>query len=168
MLKIAKIIATRGLKGELKLYPYTNTPEDIDRISQVYIEGLKEPFKLKTVNLNKNIVFLRLEGIDTIEKAEKLKNLDVYIDEAETLEFLGDDSFFYEDLIGVKVYDEEHHYLGEVVDLRKLPTQETLVIDREGKEWMLPFIDEFIVELDLEEESLIVRLIEGLLDEAGL
>lgn len=168
MLKIAKIIATRGLRGELKLYPYTNTPEDIDRISQIYIEGHKEAFKLKSVNLNKNLVFLSLEGIDTIEKAEKLKNLDVFIDEAETLEFLGDDSFFYKDLIGIRVYDEEEHYLGEVVDLRKLPTQETLVIEREGKEWMLPFIDEFIVDLDWEEGMLKVRLIDGLMDEASL
>lgn len=168
MLKIAKIIATRGLKGELKLYPYTNTPEDMDRISQIYVEGHKEPYQLKTVNLNKNIVFIRLEGIDSIEKAEKLKNLDVYINEAEMLEFLGDDSFFYEDLIGLQVYDEVDRYLGEVVDLRKLPKQETLVIEKDDSEWMLPFIDEFIIELNLEEGLLKVRLIEGLIDEAML
>lgn len=168
MLKIAKIIATKGLKGELKLYPYTNTPEDLDRTSQIYIEGMKEPYELKTVYLNKNVVFIRLQGIDSIEKAEKLKNLDVYIDEAETLEFLGDDSFFYEDLIGIEVYDEDENYLGEVVDLRKLPTQETLVIDKEGREWMLPFIDEFIIDLDFEKGRLTVKLIKGLIDEENL
>lgn len=165
MLKIAKIIATRGLRGELKLYPYTNTPEDLDRISQIYIEGNSEPYKIKSLNLNKNVVFVRLEGVDSIEKAEKLKNLDVFIDEAETLEFLGDDSFFYEDLIGIEVHDEDDKYLGEVVDLRKLPTQETLVIEKEGREWMLPFIDEFILGLDLEEKRLTIKLIEGLIDE---
>lgn len=168
MLKIAKIIATRGLRGELKLYPYTNTPEDLDRISQIYVEGCREPYKLKSLNLNKNLVFAKLEGVDSIEKAENLKNLDVFIDKAETLEFLGNDSFFYEDLIGIEVYDEGDNYLGEVVDLRKLPTQETLVIENEGREWMLPFVDEFILELDTEAGRLKIKLIEGLIDEENL
>lgn len=165
MLKIAKIIATRGLKGELKLYPYTNTPEDLDRISRIYVDGFEQPYNIKDVKLNKNLVLMKLEGIDSIEKAEELKNLDVFIDEAEINEFLGDDSFFYDDLVGVEVYDDKDTYLGEVIDLRKLPTQETLVIEYEGREWMLPFIDEFIIKLDFEANKLTVKVIEGMIED---
>ncbi len=165
MLHIAKVIGTKGLKGHIKLYPYTNMPQDIERVSEVYI-GEKNKYSLSSCKLNKNILVVKLDGIENIEAAEKLKNMDVYIAENEIDAFLGDDTFFYEDLIGFEIKDEEGNVIGKLSEIKRLPKQDVLVIKDSDREWMLPFIDEFITAIDSDNKVIEVKLIKGMYDEA--
>ncbi len=166
MLCIGKIISTRGLKGDVKLYPYTNQPQDLDRVDKIFLgEDEDNPYKIEKLKLAKGLVILKLEGVDSIDQAEDLKNTLVYLDEKSKDLFLGNDSFFFEDLIGAEVFDLDERSLGEVVGIKKLPKHNIFEVDNAGKTWMLPNVKEFVKEIDLENMRLSVDLIEGLYDE---
>lgn len=163
MLCIGKIISTRGLKGELKVYPYTNEPEDLNRIKSVYLdEDINKKLEIEKINFSKGLLFIKFKNIDDIDKAESINNTFIYIDEKEKQNFLGDDSFFYSDIIGSEVYDENNTYLGKVEGVKKLPKQTILVIKNKEHEWLLPNVKEFVKQVDTDKKQIYVKLIEGL------
>ncbi len=166
MLLIGKIIACRGLKGEVKIYPYTNHPEDFSRIKKVYLdEDESKVLTIKKHRINKNLIFAFFEGIDHINQAEELKNREIYLDDTEASNFLADDSYYYKDIIGVDVYDLDGNNLGKIDSVNTSTKQDLFLIKDENKEWYLPNVKEFVKEIDIDNNRMIVDLIEGLIDE---
>ncbi len=166
MLLIGKIIGTRGLKGEVKIYPYTNSPEDFARIDKVYLEESDNKcFKIKKQKMHKNLIIALFEGINNIDQAEVLKNTELFLDEAEEKNFLADDSYFYKDIIGVDVISLDNEHLGNIKAVNTSTKQDIFIIEKNGKEWMLPNVERFVKDVNLEESKIIVDLIEGLIDE---
>lgn len=166
MLLIGKIIGTRGLKGEVKIYPYTNAPEDFDRIERVYLnEDPAAPLVLKKQKMQKNLIFAFFEGIDSIEQAEELKQSSIYLDDVEAERFLAGDSYFYKDVIGFDVITEDRKFVGKVKEVVLKPKQDLFLVEKGGKEWLLPNVKQFIKEVNLGEKQISVDLIEGLIDE---
>ncbi len=166
MLLIGKIIGTRGLKGEVKIYPYTNSPEDFGRVEKVYLnEDQANCLILKKHKMHKNLIIALFEGINNIDKAEELKNTEIFLDKTEAQNFLADDSYFYKDIIGVDVISLDNEHLGNIKAVNTSAKQDIFIVERNGKEWMLPNVENFVKEVNLEENKIIVDLIEGLVDE---
>lgn len=166
MLLIGKIIGTRGLKGEVKIYPYTNFPEDFERIKKVYPDANPEQYLLlQKQKMQKNLILAFFEGIDSIEKAEQIKNVELYLDEEEALRFLSDDSYFYKDIIGIEVKSVDGTPLGRVTGVNTSSKQNLILVEKDGKEWLLPNVPHFVKEVDIERGLILVELIEGMIDE---
>ncbi len=166
MLLIGKIIGTRGLKGEVKIYPYTNSPEDFARIDKVYLEESENKcLKIKKQKMHKNLIIALFEGIDHINKAEELKNTELFLDETEEQNFLADDSYFYKDIIGIDVISLDDEHLGNIKSVNTSTKQDIFVVERNGNEWLLPNVERFVKVVDLDNHKIIVDLIEGLIDE---
>lgn len=166
MLEIGKVIGTRGLKGEIKVYPYTNMPEDFTRLREFHIgETALKSFKVLSAKLSKSIVIIKLDSVNTIDEAEALKNQIIYIDEESSKDFLGTDSFYYSSIIGAKVISTSGDELGIVQSLKSLPSHGVFVIKYQDREWFLPHVDEFVKKIDLDKMIIEVELIEGLFDE---
>ncbi len=166
MLLIGKIIGTRGLKGEVKIYPYTNAIDDFDRIDRVFLDAdVNRPLSIKKHRIQKNLLLAFFEEIDNIDDAEEIKNTEIYLSEEESNKFLSNDSYFYKDVIGFDVKDENGNPLGKIKAINTNSKQDVFIIDKDGKEWFLPNVKRFVKEVNLEKEEFIVDIIEGLIDE---
>lgn len=116
--EIGQIVNTSGLKGVIKVKPFTDDITKFNNFKTIYISIKKElkEFKIEQVRFSKNMVFLKLEGIDTIEEAENYRNLYLKVkrDKDEELE---EGSYYIVDIFGCKVYTDEQKELGKVDDV---------------------------------------------------
>lgn len=165
MLKVGEIINTHGLKGELKVYPYTDFPEKRFAInSKVYllIDNNYQEFFINGFRLYKNLIYISLQGLNSINLVEKYKSLDIYVDENE---FDDIDEDYYFKLYNLEVFDQANKYLGRVESIYDNGRQSILKVVQANNYFYLPFVDEFIVEIDYNKKKIIVKLIDGLINE---
>lgn len=163
--EIGQIVNTSGLKGEIKIKPFTDDITKFNDFKTIYVSVKKElkEFEVEHVRFSKNMVFLKLKGIDTIEEAENYRNL--YIkrkrDKDEKLE---EDTYYIVDLLGCKVYTDEKKELGEVVDVFSTGSNDVYVVkDELGKQVLLPAIKDVIKNVDIKNKLITVHLLEGLI-----
>ena len=164
-LEIGQIVNTNGLKGILKVKPLTDDITRFEDLEAVYIEKAKELIKynIQEVKYNKNMVLLKLEGIDDISEAEKYKNCYIKINREDALT-LEENSYFVVDIIGLEVYTEEEELLGKVIEVFSTGSNDVYTIkNSEGKEILLPAISEVIKNVDIPNKKIIVHLLEGLI-----
>ena len=163
--EIGQIVNTSGLKGVIKVKPFTDDITKFNNLKTIYMLVKKElkEFKIERVRFNKNMVFLKLEGIDTLEEAESYRNLYLKIkrDKNEKLE---ENSYYIVDIIGSKVYTDCEEELGEIIDIFSTGSNDVYVVkDNLGKQILLPAIKDVIKNVDIENKKIIVHLLEGLI-----
>lgn len=162
--EIGQIVNTSGLKGILKIKPFTDDIKKFNNLKTIYIKtksGLEE-FKIEQVRYVKNMVMLKLAGIDTVEEAEKYRNLYIKIlrDQEEELE---EGSYYVVDILGCKVNTDKNQELGKVVDVFQTGSNDVYVVkDEQGKQVLLPAIKQVIKNVDIKNKIITVHLLEGL------
>jgi 16S rRNA processing protein RimM len=163
--EVGQIVNTFGIKGQVKVVPFTDDVERFEELNEVYIEKKNELqlFQIEQVNYHKNMVIIKFKGINTIEEAEKYRNCYLKIDRKHAKK-LPKDTYFIADLLGLPVYTDEGKLLGKVDDIYNSGSSDIYVVkDEMGKQVLLPSIPEVLKEIDLENEKIIVHIIEGLL-----
>lgn len=164
---IAKILSTHGLKGQFRCYSLTSFPKErfqLRRKLTLHNEKTDERLDvtLSYVRQQSGFYILGFEEIDTIDKAELYLKWTVDIDKAEAP--LPDDHFRIADLLGCEVLDQEGKKLGEVKDVFSYSPTWTLRVKREGaKDFFVPFVDQFVKVVDIENKKLTIEPIDGLL-----
>ncbi|MFR1972731.1 MAG: ribosome maturation factor RimM [Clostridia bacterium] len=165
-LEIGQIVNTFGIKGQVKIVPFTDDITRFDELKEIYVEKKNELklFQIEQVNYKKNMVILKLKGIETVEEAEKLRNCYLKIDRKDAKK-LPKDTYFIVDLLGLNVYTDEGKLLGKVDDIYNAGSSDIYVVkDELGKQILLPAIKDVLKEVDLENQKIIVHLIKGLVD----
>ena len=163
-LEVGQIINTFGIKGEIKVTPFTNDIRRFDDLKKVYVKTRKESklYNVENARYHKNMVLLKLKGINTPEEAEMLRNAFLEIDREDAIP-LEEGTYFIADLLGLEVYTDEGKLLGKVEDIYNTGSKDIYVIkDELGKQVLLPGINEVIKEVDLNNGKIIVHLIPGL------
>jgi len=163
-LEIGQIVNTRGLKGEVKVNSFSEAQDRFETIDTVLLKNKSEykEYKIEKVSYSKNQVMLKLKGVDTIEEAEKLRNLYIYIYRSQLGE-LPEGTYYIADLIGLDVCLENGEKIGIVDDIFSTGSNDVYVVkDELGKQKLLPAIDEVLKEIDIANGKIIVNLIEGL------
>ncbi|MBQ6686694.1 MAG: 16S rRNA processing protein RimM [Firmicutes bacterium] len=161
-IKLGQIVTAVGIKGEVKVYPYTDIPERFEEIDSLMIES--KTAKINGVRYMKNMVILRLEGVDDRNAAEALRGKNLYIDRKDMWE-MPEDTYLVKDLLGMTVMDPEGNRIGKLVDVIQNSAQDLYEIEREdGKKFLLPAVGEFVQTVNLNKRIMIVRLIEGLVE----
>jgi 16S rRNA processing protein RimM len=163
-LELGQIVNTKGLKGEVKVNPFTESLDRFESLDTILVQIKKEnkEFKIEKVGYQKNQVILKLKGIDTVEEAEKLKNCYILISR-DDVEPLPEGTYYIVDLIGLEVFTESGDRLGIVDDIYNTGSNDIYVVkDELGKQKLLPGIDEVIKEVNLNDKKIIVNLIDGL------
>lgn len=164
-LEVGQIVNTFGIKGEVKVTPFTDDINRFDDLKKVYVKTRKEEklYKVENARYHKNMVLLKLEGINNPEDAEKLRNAFLEIDRKDAIP-LEEGTYFIADLINLDVYTDEGKLLGKVDDIYNTGANDIYVVkDELGKQILLPGIKEVIKEVDLESEKITVHLIPGLI-----
>lgn len=162
--EVGQIVNTFGIKGQLKVKPFTDDMERFEKLKTVYICKKNEMKKveIEDVKYNKQCVLLKVKGIEDLTEAEKYKGLFLKIDRKDAKK-LPKDTYFIADILGLEVYTDEGELLGKVDDIFPTGANDVYVVkDELGKQILLPSIPEVLKEIDLEKGKVIVHLIEGL------
>ena len=163
---IGKIIKPKGIKGEIKIIPLTNSPERfrlLNEISVIEKNGKSATFEIEKVVVTNKTVNLKLKGIDTRNQALELKNKEIVINESQKFPLQEGDYYIYQ-IIGLKAVNEQGEFLGEVTDVLKNPGNDVFIIKKDNKEYLIPAVKEIITKIDLKKGKIIIKQIEGLFD----
>lgn len=164
LLEIGQIVNSYGIKGFLKVVPFTDDATRYSDLRTIYIERNKklEEMEIEEVKYHKNLVLLKLKGIDDINQTIPYKNCYIKIDRKDAVE-LPEDTYFIVDLIDMEVFTDEDKSLGKIVDVFPTGSNDVYVVkDELGKQTLLPAIGDVIKNVDVENKKMIVHLIEGL------
>ena len=163
LLECGKILTTHGIRGEVKIKIETDDLSRFDKGMELFIgtENKKDETKIIVdgFRVHKEMGLLLFNGIKNINDVLMYVGKSIYVD----VEKYNPGEYFLDDYIGLDVYDKGEK-IGVVVDIMEVPQGEILVIKKNnGKEALVPFVDEFVVEIDVENNKMIIESIEGLL-----
>ena len=174
-IKIGKIVNAVALRGEVKVYHYSDCKERFAELERVIVErgGKSRNYEIEAVRYQKDMVILKLKGVDDRNAAEALKESDVLITE-EDLKDLPEDTFYVRDLIGCTVYDigaedgenGEEREIGVVEDVLQNTAQDIYQVRTpDGRNVLIPAVGDFVKTVDISAKSIRVALIPGMLDD---
>ncbi len=163
--EIGQIVNTFGIKGFVKVNPFTDDLERFEELDSVFVVKNKEliEMKIEEIKYHKNLVLIKFKGIEDINMAEKYKGCYIKI-KREATRKLPKDTYFIADLIGLPVYEENGNLLGKLDDIYNNKSHDIYVVkDGLGKQILLPSTKEVIKQIDIENEKIVVHLIDGLI-----
>ena len=163
--RIGVITTTHGLKGEVKVYPTTEDPRRFEELDTCFLldKGNYRPLTIKSCRYFKNLVILGFEEIGDIDAAMPLKQKELYVDREHAIP-LEEGEYYLADVIGSAVTDEEGNVLGTLEDYMETAAQLIYKIKTpEGKEFLVPAVDEFILSVDAEAKKMVIRVIPGMI-----
>lgn len=157
--EIGKIVNTFGIKGEVKVTPYTDDIEQFKKIKSIYVNNTL--MQVQSAKFQKNVVILKLKDVDDMTAAENLRNSIIMVERSKKK--LPENTYYIADLIGLDVYTDEGTLLGKVKDIYNTGANDIYSIETESKEVLLPAIKEVIKQIDIENKKIIVHILKGLL-----
>ena len=158
-LETGKIVNTHGIAGEVKIMPWADEPDFLLDFDTLYIDG--KPLEVASARVHKNSVLVKFRGIDDINAAVKYRDKVVCIDREDVS--LEEGAVFLADLMGLEVRDADTGaVLGTIEDVLTPPASNVYVVRKGKEEHLIPAVDQFVVETNVDEGYMLVRLIEGM------
>ncbi len=166
-IRIGTIINTHGLKGEAKIESYSDFDEiryEKGNTVLILVNDELVPATVRSFRVHKGYPLVAFEEYPTINEIEPLKNCDVYILDSDRHE-LPEGEYYFDELIGMEVEDEEGHLIGTVIDVEETNgAQNNLRVEREGQsDVLIPNVPFFVKKIDEDANRITVHVIEGLL-----
>lgn len=160
LIEFGKIVNTHGLKGEVKVYSYTDNDSRILKLKKVYIDNVE--YKVQSMKKYKSIFIMKLEGIDIIESTSKIMNK-MCFRQVEKNESNADEGYFIKDLIGIEVLNEQGNVLGTLKEVFQTGANDVYeIVDENNKSIYIPAIEKVVKSIDIKSKKMIVELMEGL------
>lgn len=165
-LEIGQIVSTHGIKGEVRLNPWADSPDFVKRFKRFYTDknGSNE-LKASAVRPHGNVVIIKFDGIDTVENAVAMRNKVLYIRRSDAK--LSKGTYFIEELIDCDVFDADDESIcyGKITDVSQTGANDVWYItDGNGKEYLIPAIPSVVIETDIEQNKVIIRPMRGIFD----
>lgn len=160
-LETGKIVNVHGLKGEVKVYPWCDSPELLCDFDILYTNQGKQPIQIEYARVQKNMVIMKIKGIDTVEQANQLRNNVLYLNRDDLL--LDDDTYFIQDLIGLEVFDaDDNTFYGILSDVLETGANDVYTIKNEElhKEFLIPAIPQVVISTDIENNIMKIKPLE--------
>ena len=160
IIKLGKITAPQGIKGEVRVYPYTDKPTRFSENEAVLLNGRR--CRIEKARYMKNMAILKLEGIDDRNAAEAMRNRELLLPREELWQ-QPEDTYFVDDLVGCAVVSEDGAPVGTLKTIHSRPAQDLYEIERaDGSSFLLPAVKEFVRHVDVTNRTITIHLIEGL------
>lgn len=163
-LEVGKIVNTHGLRGEVKIVTWTDSPDVFEDLEYLYAKGKREETKLtlKNIKYQKNNIIVKFSEINSIEEAEAYKNRILEADR-EMLGELPEGVYYIADLIGCEVFDENGNQLGKVSDVFNTGANDIYAVSApKKKDILIPVTPDTILSVDINAKKIAVHLLEGL------
>ena len=165
-LEVGKIVATQGLKGEVRVNPWCEPFSFLCNFKELYLDVKGESkIKVKNSRVQKNVVIIHFDNTNTVEDAQKLLGKTLYINRADAK--LDDNEFFIQDIVGLNVFDyNTNKNYGTVTDVFKTGANDVYEItDENNKKHLIPAIKDVVVETNIEKNTLKITLLDGLFED---
>lgn len=153
-IKAGEIVTTHGLRGEVKVLPWLDSPEDLCDFDRCRIDG--KEYTIETCRIQKSCNLVKLAGVETVEAAQAMRGkvLELYRED------IDDEVIFADELIGVQVLCDGAQ-LGKITDVLDYPGNSVYVVEGEHS-YMIPAVKQFILSTDLDANVMQVKIIEGM------
>lgn len=164
-IETGKIVGTHGVKGMVRVQAWSDSPEFLTQFKYFYLDSKGDNrLKAETVRPHGNVVLIAFKGIDSIEQAETLRGKIIYLDRKDVK--LPEGRYFIDDLIGCEVKDaDSKNILGTLTDISATGANDVWHITRDGKEYLVPAIDEVIVTVDVLNSDISIRPLKGIFED---
>ena len=156
-LETGEIVNTHGIAGEVKLMPWSDSPEFLLGFKTLYVDG--KPLEVQSARVHKTALLMKFQGYEDVNAAMALKGKRVSIARKDAK--LAPGQFFLADLIGLNVKDEQGAVIGVLKEVLTPSRQNVYVVEGETTH-MIPAVPEFIKKVDVDGGEMVVSLIEGM------
>ena len=163
-LQVGVISSTHGIRGEVKVFPTTDDPSRFKKLKKVLLDEGKERLELEvqSVKFFKQFVIVKFKGIDNINDIEKYKGKGLFVPREDAVP-LDEDEYYIADLIGMEVFTGDGHF-GVVKDVMETGANEVYIVESdEHGEVLIPAIRQCVLDINVEEKKMQVRLLDGLI-----
>ena len=167
-LEVGQIVSTHGIAGEMKVYPWADSATALVELKKVFWDSDgKNAVRVVSARTHKNMLLLKLEGVDSIESARRFIQRTIYADRDEVI--MENGSFFVVDLIGLEaVNSSDGSHIGVLSDVTNTGVQDIYHIKLDsGEVRMVPAVPFFVKEVDLDKGLVKIEPIKGLLEDAN-
>ena len=153
-IEAGEIVTTHGVRGEVKVLSWLDSPEMLCEFDRCRIEGRE--YAMDAVRVQKTCNLVKLRGVDTMEDAQKLrgKTMELYRED------ISDELIFASELVDVEVY-ADGVCIGKIKEVLDYPGNSVYVVQGE-REYLIPAVKEFILSTDLEKNQMQVKLLKGM------
>ena len=152
-IEAGEIVTTHGVRGEIKVLPWLDSPDDLVDFERVRIND--KEYEIENCRVQKTCNLIKLSGIDTVEQAQALRGKTVFL----YREDIDDEVIFAAELLEMEVFTDGA-CIGKITDVLDYPGNSVYVIGKD--EYLIPAVKEFILSTDLEKNEMHVKLIEGM------
>jgi len=160
-LNVGQIVNTHGVKGEVKVFPLTDDPMRFKKLKKVIIDN--KDVQIISYKFQKDRVILKLEGVDTMDDAIRLKGKYLKVSREDAVK-LPKDTYFIADLIGCSVFDTDETPLGEVYDVIKTGSNDVYWV-KGIKELLIPVLKEIVLDINVEDKKIVIKPVKEWQDE---
>jgi 16S rRNA processing protein RimM len=160
LIVVGRVVAPWGVKGEVKVEVMTDFPDRFSPGEEVHIDGC--PMRIENSRWHKGRVILKLDTVDSVEAAEKIRGRWLEIPSSK-LRPLPQDQYYQFQLIGLEVWTTEGQHLGRVADILPTGSNDVYLVQGELGELLIPAIEDVVKSIELEKGRIVVELIAGLL-----
>ncbi len=157
---VGKILAPWGIRGKLKVEVVTDFPQRFTPCSQIYIK--RQPMTIDSTEWHKGKVIIKLDTINNIEEAQRLKGQPVEIHHSQ-LKSLPEGQYYHFQLIGLEVWTTQGEQLGNITKILAAASNDNYVISSTKGEILIPAVEDVIKSIDLDKRRLVIEAIDGLL-----
>ncbi len=164
MFQVGVISSTHGVRGEVKVYPTTDDVKRFKKLKEAILDTGREQklLEIETVKFFKQFVILKFKGIDSINDIEKYKGKSLLVDREHAVK-LKKDEYFIADMIGMRVVTEAGQAFGTLKEVIETGANDVYIIDtKEHGEVLVPAIKQCILDVDIENSTMCIHLLEGL------
>lgn len=167
-LETGKITGTHGLKGEVRVQPWADSPEFLAEFDELYLDRGARKIDVTAARVHKNMVIMKIKGVDSIDDADKLRDKVLYMNRDDVE--LEDGAYFIQDLIGLTVLDDDTgERLGVLDDVSETGANDVYHIKADdGSVTLIPAIPDVIRDISTEDGTMRIFKMKGLFDEGGL
>lgn len=163
--QLGYVIRKHGLDGAVNIHLDVDNPESYKNLESVFVEINQKlvPFFIEDIQIKNNKAVVYFEDVADVEAAESLKSKALYLP-LSVLPPLGKGQFYYHEVMGYSMHDQQQGLVGVLKDIYESPKQDLMSVDCKGKEVLVPVTDDIITSVDHEAAIIYVNLPEGLLD----
>ncbi len=164
-LETGKITGTHGLKGEVRVQPWADSPEFLSEFDELYLDKGAQKIEITASRVHKHMLIMKIKGVDCVEDAEKLRNKVLYMNRDDVE--LEDGAYFIQDLLGLDVIDDDSgKTLGALDDVSETGANDVYHVKTpDGRVVLIPVIPDVVKAIDLEKNEIRIFKMKGLFDE---
>jgi 16S rRNA processing protein RimM len=163
---IGKVVATHGIRGQLRVVPYSGNAESIHSQKSIILKGLhgeSDVFAVANSVSHGKKVLITLESLDDINKVNHLVGRDIYVTR-DQLPVLPEGEYYWFDLIGLQVVTVQGELLGELCDILETGSNDVYMVRSGEKEYLIPAVDDVVTDINIVTGTMLVNPPDGLLD----